>query len=75
MVVVDSLSKYSHFCALQHAITASIVPQIFMDNIFKLHGMYHSIVYDQDSTFTKNNWQEFFMLQGTQLHLNIAYHP
>jgi hypothetical protein len=50
------------------------VAQIFMDNIFKLHGMPHSIVFDQDPTFTSNFWQELFRLQGTQLHLSTAYH-
>jgi hypothetical protein len=75
MVVVDHISKYAHFCALQHPFTASTVAQIFMDNIFKLHGMPHSIVSDRDPTFTSNFWQEFFKLQGTQLHLSTAYHP
>jgi hypothetical protein len=75
MVVVDHLSKYAHFCSLQHPFTTSTVAQIFMDNIFKLHGMPHSIVSDRDPTFTSNFWQELFKLQGTQLHLNTAYHP
>jgi hypothetical protein len=52
MVVVYRLSKYAHFCALQHPFTASMVAQIFMDQVFKLHGMPHSIVYDV--------WQELF---------------
>jgi hypothetical protein len=75
MVFVDHLSKYAHFCALQHPFTASMVAQIFMDQVFKLHGMPHSIVYDRDPTFTSNFWQELFKLQGTQLHLSTAYHP
>jgi hypothetical protein len=54
MVAVDCLSKYAHFCALQHLFTTSTMAQCFMDNIFKLHGMPHSIVSDRDPTFTNN---------------------
>jgi hypothetical protein len=75
MVVVDHLSKYAHFCTLEHPFTASTMAQIFMDQVFKLHGMPHSIVFYHDPTFTSNFWQELFKLQGTQLHLNTTYHP
>jgi hypothetical protein len=75
MVVGDCLSKYAHFCTLQHPFTASMVDKIFMDRVFKLHGMPHSIVFYRDPTFTSNFWQELFKLQGTQLHLNKNYHP
>ena len=75
MVVVDHLSKYAHLCALQHPFTTSTVAQIFMDQVFKLHGMPHSIVSDRDPTFTTNFWQELFKLQDTQLHLSTTYHP
>jgi hypothetical protein len=51
------------------------VAQIVMDNIFKLHGIPHSIVSDHDPTSTNNFWQELFRLQGTQLNLNTTYHP
>jgi hypothetical protein len=69
MVVAYPLSKY----ALQHPFIASTVAQIFMDHIFKLHDMPHSIVFDKDPTFTRIFWQELFKLQGTQLHLRIIF--
>jgi hypothetical protein len=69
------LSKYSHFCALQHPFTTSTMAQLFMDQVFKLHGMLESIISDHDPTFTSNFWQELFKLQGTQLHLSTTYHP
>jgi hypothetical protein len=62
MVVVNKLSKYAHFCGIPHPFTTSRVDLIFMDNIFKLHGMPHSIVSDRDPTFNSNFWQEFFKL-------------
>ena len=49
--------------------------QLFMDQVFKFHGMSHSIVSDRDPTFTNNFLQELFKLQGTQLHLITTYHP
>jgi hypothetical protein len=75
MVVFDRLSKYAHFCTLQHPFTTSIVAQRFMDHVFKLHGMPHSIVFYRGPTFNNNFWQEMFKLQGTQLHINTTYHP
>lgn len=38
-VVVDQLSKYSHFVSLSHPYTVASVAQLFIANIFKLHGI------------------------------------
>ena len=62
MVVVDHLSEYAHFFSLQHPFIASTVAQLFMDHIFKLHGMPHSMISDHDPTFTSNFWQKLFKL-------------
>jgi hypothetical protein len=75
MVFFNRLSKYDHFCALQNPFTVTTMAQIFMDNIFKIHGMPNSIVSNRDPTFISNIWKELFKLHGTQLHLSTVYHP
>ncbi len=62
LVIVDQLSKYDHFCALPHPFTPTIVAQVFLDQVFNLHGMPISIVSDHDPTFTRKFWQELFKL-------------
>lgn len=74
-MVVDRLSKYAHFMALSHPYSASTVAQVFLDNVFKLHGMPTSIVSDRDALFISHFWNEFFKLQGTTLNMSSAYHP
>jgi hypothetical protein len=74
IMVTHHLSKYVHFCALQHPFT-SLFSQVFPDQIFKLHGLPTSIVLDWDPTFIIKFWQELFKLPSTQLKLSIAYHP
>jgi hypothetical protein len=39
IILVNILSKYAQFCAQQHPFKASTIPQVFMDNIFKFHGI------------------------------------
>jgi len=62
MVVVNRLSKCAHLCALQQPFTPATVTQVFIDQIFKLHGMPTSIVLDCDPTFTIKFWQKLFKL-------------
>jgi hypothetical protein len=74
-VVVDRLSKDANFIPLAHPYSAAKIAQLFIANVFKLHGMPNSIVSDRDTTFTSTFWSELFRLQGTTLKLSTNYHP
>jgi hypothetical protein len=39
IVIIDKLSKYAHFIPLAHPYTAASIARLFMDNVYKLHGM------------------------------------
>jgi len=52
LVVVDKFSKYAHFLPLSHPFTALLVAQLYLNNIYKLHGLPTAIISDRDKMFT-----------------------
>ncbi|KAJ1699965.1 hypothetical protein LUZ63_008477 [Rhynchospora breviuscula] len=75
LVVVDRLTKYAHFIALSHPYTAPTVAQLFLDNIYKLHGLPTNIVSDRDPVFTSQFWKELMQKLDIKLNMATAYHP
>jgi len=72
MVVVDRFSKYAHCMALSHPYSAPKVAKVFMENIYKLHGLPASITSDRDPMFLSRFWKRcsaFKELTYTILHL------
>ncbi|GKD12598.1 reverse transcriptase [Tanacetum coccineum] len=74
-MVVDMFSKYAHFIPLTHPFTANQVAQVFLDNVYKLHGMPESIVCDKDKIFLSTFWRELFKLVQVKLLMSTSYHP
>jgi hypothetical protein len=75
MVVVDKLSKSAHFIPIKSTCKAIDITQVFMQEIFRLHGMPKEIVFDRDMKFTSNFWKSLMVGLETKLFFSTAYHP
>jgi hypothetical protein len=58
LVIVDKFTKFAHFLPLKHPYTPASVAKVFLDSIYKLHGMPESIVSNRDRVLTNSFWNE-----------------
>ena len=70
-MVIDRLTKYAHFCALSHPLSASTLVATLMDTVENLK----IIVTDRDPIFMGKFRTELFSCLGTQLAHSSSYHP
>ncbi|KAJ4807982.1 polyprotein [Rhynchospora pubera] len=75
MVIVDRLTKYAHLAALQHPFSASDVARVFLETVYKLHGLPQNIISDRDPIFTSKFWKEIMEKMRVKLKMSTAYHP
>ena len=74
-VIVDCLTKTSHFLPFKTRWLVSKLAELFINEIVSLHGVSISIVSDRDPRFTSHSWHSFQEALGTELHMSLAYHP
>jgi hypothetical protein len=72
---VDLFTKQAHFIPCNAKINAHQLAKLYIENIYKLHGLSKVMVGDRDSKYTSTYWQEVFKALGTKLNLSTAYHP
>jgi len=75
LVVVDKFNKYGHFIPLHHPFTTMQIAKVYLDNVYRHHGLPQAIISDRDPIFTSNVWQHLFKLTDIKLFMSSAYHP
>ncbi|KAF1318323.1 reverse transcriptase, partial [Globisporangium splendens] len=75
VVFVDRLSKMVHVAPVRKHVTAQETACLFLEHVFRYHGLPESIVSDRDPRFTAAFWRELFRLLGTDLAMSTADHP
>lgn len=75
LVVIDKFTKYAHFIPVHHPFTALQIAKVFLDQVYKLHGLPKALISDRDRVFTSTVWHELFKLTDTKLLMSSGYHP
>uniref|UniRef100_A0AAV1T6K9 Integrase catalytic domain-containing protein n=1 Tax=Peronospora matthiolae TaxID=2874970 RepID=A0AAV1T6K9_9STRA len=75
LAFVDRFSKMVHLVAVPESITASGCACVFIDTIFRLHGLPRELVSDRDPRFTADFWRSVFKSLGTRLKMSTSDHP
>ncbi|KAJ3686553.1 hypothetical protein LUZ61_015717 [Rhynchospora tenuis] len=75
LVIVDRFTKYAHFLQLAHPYTAKEVAQLFLQQVYKLHGLPLNILTDRDPLFTSKFWKVVMEQLGVKLNYSTSYHP
>jgi hypothetical protein len=74
-VVVDRLTKATHFIPVKTTYNSAVLVELYMSRIVCLHGIPKKIVSDKGTQFTSHFWQQLHEALGTHLKFSSAYHP
>ena len=75
MVVIDNISKSSHFIPVKSTYKSINIAEIFMKEIFRLHGIPKMVISDRDINITSTFCKGLFVGLNTNLNFNTSYHP
>ena len=74
-VFVDKLTKMVHFVACRESMSAPEFAELYVDNVFRLHGLSEKFITDRDVRFTSGFWKGVTELIGTKHAMSSSFHP
>ena len=74
-VIVDRFSKMAYFVPYKMTITSEDTAKLFIDNIYRYHGLPDDIISDRGFQFVSKFWQSLFKILQVEIKLSSAFHP
>jgi len=74
LIVIDRLTKMAHLIPCTNDIGAKQFQEMFLREIFRLHGQPRDIITDRGSIFTSDLWKETTKKLGIERRLSTAFH-
>ena len=75
MVIVDSVTKRSHFVSTVTTLSAAGTAQLYLQHIWKHHSLPRRVVSDRGPQFVAEFTRELYQLLGVKLAATTMYHP
>jgi len=75
MVVINSITKHAHFVSTVTMISATGAAHLFLNHVWKHHGLPWRVVSDRGPQFIVEFTRELYRLLGIKLAATTAYHP
>ena len=75
LTFIDRLTKQAHFVPTKTTVNAVDTAELYVQNVFRLHGLSRSIVSDRDPRFTSEVYRSIFNRLGVDLKFSTANHP
>ena len=75
MVVVDSVTKQAHFIPTFTTVTAAGTTRLFIQHVWKHHGLPCKVVSNRGPQFVVEFTRELYRRLGIKLAATTAYHP
>jgi hypothetical protein len=75
VVFTDKLTKLIHIIPTITKYTAPILANMFLQNVFRFHGMPGKFLSDRDSKFNSTFWKEFYRICNVKINLSSSYYP
>jgi len=74
-VVVDRLTKQRHLVPCSTTVDARYLADLFLQHVFRLHGLPQTITSDRGPQFAPAFWHRLFARLGIEPRLSTAFHP
>lgn len=74
-VVVCRLTKQAHFIPCKESMSSSDLADLYINNIFKLHGLPDDIVSDRGPVFRSKFWLSLLEALNIKSKLSTTFHP
>ena len=75
MCVVESTTKRAHFISTHTTVSALGAARLYLQNVWKLHGLPSVTVSDRGGQFVAQFTRELYRLLGIKVAASTAYHP